>query len=163
MRMTIFRTLVALLGAAIFGWVTFYLWPFFTLFSLTETLWLIGMAVGILALGWMPVIYPLFKIFRMAPVAPWRFAFVFVVVAITYGAAVVLLTVLGLPLQLYLVYVAPQLEAMGERVGEPLVVASALFVSYWWLALPLALSTTSAFLTNYLLPRWPQVVSALRR
>ena len=159
--MTRLHAFVALLVVVIFSWVGFYIWPIFGLFTLGEALLLVVLASGVVLLGWLPVVYPLVKVFRTVPVVPWRFRFVLVVASSTYGIAFLILAVLGLPLEFYLVYLAPQLQALGERIGEPVVSAGEFLLSYWWIGAPVALSIASVALTRYLLPRWPRVVSAL--
>ena len=155
------NALVGLLVIALFGWVVSYVWPFLKLFSLSEAIFVVVMGGGLILLGWLPLVYPLFKSFRAVPRLPWRIRFILVVASITYGSAFLALATIGLPIELYVVYVAPQLQALGERIGEPVVLAAEFLLSYWWVGAPVLLSVASVLLTRYLLPRWPRVVVAL--
>ncbi len=152
---------VVLLVAAIVGSVAVYVWPFLALFSPSEAALVLGLGVGIVLVAWLPLLYPLFMTLRSKPRLPWRIRFVGVVGSLTYGASLLVAAVVGVPLELYLVHVAPQLQAMGESVGEPVVLAGEFILSYGWIAAPIVLSVASVVLTRYLLPRWPAVVAAL--
>jgi hypothetical protein len=156
------RLLVSLLALSALALAAFYVWPFFSVLSAHESASIILLGGGLLALAWLPLLYPIFRVIRAKPELPWKLRFVLVTCSLTLGAAVLLVLVVWTPIEMYLVYIAPQLQAIGERVGGPFVAAADFVIAYWWLGSPLALSAASVLLTNYLLPRWARVVHALR-
>jgi hypothetical protein len=87
----------------------------------------------------------------------WLFALV--VACLSYGC-LTLLIVLTLPVEIYLVQVAPQLQVMDE--ATPLVGVAGWMYQYAWLFALSILTLTVVALTWYLLPRWARVVDALR-
>jgi hypothetical protein len=156
------RSLPMLLAVSVIALVGYYVWPFFSVLTAWESTGILAAASGILVLSWLPVVYPAVRVLRAQPALPWRCRFVLVTCSLTFGAALLAAFVLGPPIEMYLVYVAPQLQAIGEPTGAPLIAAADFILAYWWLGMPFVLAAGSVLVTNYLLPRWERVVHALR-
>lgn len=91
-----------------------------------------------------------------------KLLFVASVMALTYGFAVALLAVFGVPIGHFIVYVAPAMRQLGYLENSWLVQAAELAVRYGSLALPPLLAIVAILVTRYLAPRWNGIVSALK-
>jgi hypothetical protein len=126
---------------------------------------LIGL-VALAAIAWFlitlaPVAWPAFRAFRKKTALPRPWLFAATVSALTYGSLFLGLTILLIPAEAYAVFVAPQLEAMGQPYGKPIVIATQFIADYWWLMLPPAQLAITLLLTRKLARRWPGICSAL--
>ena len=108
-----------------------------------------------------PVIWPAFRAFRKKTALPRPWLFVSTVAALTYGALFLALFVLLIPAEAYAVFIAPQLEEMGQPNGKSLVLATQFVAEYWWLILPPAQLTVTVLLTRRLASKWAGICSAL--
>ena len=128
--------------------------------SVDESLIFIFVAfLGFAAL--MPVLYPAFLAARTKPVIPRRILFVVAATCMSYGLLALFVLLVSWPLQLYSLFVAPQLQDAGRFYGAWLVAGGHFFTSSSWFALPVALVVASVLVSRYLARRWPRVVCAL--
>ncbi|HEY5851577.1 MAG TPA: hypothetical protein VIT62_12535 [Lysobacter sp.] len=126
---------------------------------------LIGLLV-LAAIAWFlitlaPVIWPAFRAFRQKAALPRPWLFTATVSALTYGTLFLGLSVLLIPAEVYAVFIAPQLEAMGQPYGRALVNTTRFVADYWWLMLPPAQLVITVVLTKMLARNWPGICSAL--
>lgn len=95
------------------------------------------------------------------PALPRRWLFAVVLLIGSYG----LLTAIGflaiIPVQAYLVFISPQLDAADLVQGGPLTNAADFLATYWWLLYGPALLMSSIGLCRYLLPKWRAIIAAL--
>ena len=92
-----------------------------------------------------------------------KLLFVASVMALTYGFAVALLAVFGVPIGHFMAYVVPTLRQWGYLDDSSMLVRAAeLAASYGSLALPPVLATVALLVTRYLAPRWNGIVRALK-
>ncbi len=124
---------------------------------------LIAIAIVWWVLSLMPILYSILVAVRTKPALPRRFLFVSAVVLLSYGLLIFFLFVVSLPLSAYSIFIAPQLEAVGElsRAGRWLA-ASSRFISQWgWFVIPLVLSISAVILSRYLVVRWHLLAACL--
>jgi hypothetical protein len=108
-----------------------------------------------------PAIWPAFRAFRKKTALPRPWLFVSTVAALTYGALFLAIFVLLIPAEAYAVFIAPQLEAMGQPYGKSLVRVTRFIAAYWWLMLPPAQLAVTVLLTRRLANNWAGICSAL--
>ena len=125
------------------------------------------MALTVLAaLAWFlltlaPVIWPAYRAFRNKTALPRPWLFTAVVAALTYGVLYLGLFLLLVPAEAYAVFIAPQLEAMGQPYGSSLVRGTQFVADYWWLMLPPVQLAVTVVLTRRLASKWAGICSAL--
>ena len=120
--------------------------------------------MGLVTVGWflftlMPLIWPAYRARKAALPRPWLFAVV--VAALIYGALNFILLVVAVPAVAYSVFIAPQLEAMGQPYGRLLVTSARLMEQYWWLVVPVIQFIATVVLTRKLARKWSGICSAL--
>lgn len=108
-----------------------------------------------------PVLWPALRAFRRCQRLPRPWLFTAVVAALTYGTVYIVVAILAIPVQVYVVFFAPQFEEMGVAHGAWLVSLSRFIGEWWWVALPPAVLAMTFLLTRRLARRWPQVCAAL--
>ena len=69
---------------------------------------------------------------------------------------------IAIPVQAYVIWIAPQLQEMGQPHGEWLVAVSRFIGRWWWPALPVALAIATVVLTRRLAARWTALCAALK-
>lgn len=109
-----------------------------------------------------PVVYATVVALRKRETMQRKLLFVCSVMALTYGFAVALLTVFGVPIGHFMVYVAPTMRQWGYLEDPWFVRAAAIAIDYGSLTLPPLLAIVAMLVTRYLAPRWNGIVSALR-
>jgi len=124
-------------------------------------LFIVLVSVSFLLCTLSPLLYSSFVATRQRPVLPRRILFVTVVTAFSYGLFSFLSFVVGLPVQAYVVFIAPQLEFSGHYFGEPLVSAARFVLRFWWLWVGPVLLALSVVVTRYLAKRWSRIVAQL--
>jgi ABC-type multidrug transport system permease subunit len=127
---------------------------------LAEAIVAAALAYWVIAL--VPVIFATFVAVRWRGDMQRKLLFVASVMALTYGFAVALLAVFGVPIGHFMVFVAPTLRQSGYLENSLFVQAAELAVRYGSLALPPLLATVALLVTRYLAPRWNGIVSALK-
>jgi hypothetical protein len=160
--MSRFRVLLIVLFIAVFLTTAYHLWPFAKLMGFRASTLLAAFALAYFVAALFPIWFPAWRAFRRCARIPRAWLFVATVAGLSYGSFSAVLFCVSIPLEFYLIFVAPQLQEMGKPFGQPLDVALSFIASYGWIALPLILVALSVWLTRYLLPRWPAVVVALR-
>ena len=92
---------------------------------------------------------------------PKRLAFVATVTILAYGLLLFVLALLGIPLNVFLVYVVPTLRHMGYFENS-LFLAVVNFVSTWsFLIFPLVFLVVTICILRYLTKRWSNIATAL--
>lgn len=109
-----------------------------------------------------PVIFAMVVVIRRRRDMQCRLLFVVSVMALTYGFAVALLAVFGVPIGHFMVYVAPTMKQWGYLDDSWLVRTAELAADYGSLTLPPLLAIVAMLVTRYLAPRWNGIVNALR-
>ena len=113
------------------------------------------------SLTYFPALWPLVRARFLHPRLPRPWLFAFVVAGLVYGWFVMLLATLALPGQVFLVYIAPQLQEAGKPYGRWFVPALAFFVEYWWLLMPPLLLILTWLVTRMLARRWAAICSRM--
>ena len=122
--------------------------------ELAATMLLIAVAYTLLAFA--PVWWPAIVVHRSKPPMPRRLLFVLVVAALVYGAFSFLAFAIILPVELYGIFVAPQLEQSGVAAGTNVLRVSGFLVRYWWLLVPPAQLLLTWYVTKRVGERWAQ-------
>lgn len=108
-----------------------------------------------------PILWPFLRAFRRRKRLPRPWLFTAVVSALTYGTISILVTILAIPVEVYVAFFAPQFEEMGVAHGAWLVSTSRFIGEWWWVVLPPAMLAMTFLLTRRLAGRWPQLCAAL--
>ena len=106
-----------------------------------------------------PLIWPVYRAKKTTLPRPWLFAVV--VAALVYGALNFVLLVAVVPIEAYTIFIAPQLEEMGQPYGRLLVKGARFVESYWWLLVPPIQLIATVVLTRKLARKWADICSAL--
>jgi hypothetical protein len=132
--------------------------------TFSPEVWVLILLVGVsyVLCIFSPVFYSAFVAYRRKPVMPRRLLFIATATALCYGALSFLGFALELPVEAYLVYIAPQLEAAGHYSGKPFTAIGEFVAMYWWLLLGPILLVMSIVVVRYLASRWIRIVEALR-
>ncbi len=113
------------------------------------------------ALSFAPVWWPAIVAWRARPTLPRKALFVGVTAALVYGTLLFLALAVFVPVLLYGVYVAPQLEASRVPGGTSVLRVAGFVNDYWgWLVPPIQLALTW-YLTRTLSGRWVHICAAL--
>jgi len=67
----------------------------------------------------------------------------------------------AIPIQAYVVFIAPELQQAGRPYGSWLVAVSHFVGQWWWSLLPLAVLVATVWLTRKLAGKWSGICSAL--
>jgi hypothetical protein len=138
------------------------LWPFATVMGPKASVLLAAAVLAYFFVALFPIAYPAIRAARGGTRLPQAKWFVFTVACLSYGAFTALFFCVSLPIEFYMIFVAPQLQEMGQPYGSLLVKASRFMASYGWLVLPFVLAAFAFKITQFLYPRWPAVALALR-
>jgi hypothetical protein len=120
--------------------------------------------MALVAVGWFlmtlaPAIWPAYRARSAGLDRPWLFTAV--VAGLIYGLLNAVLLVVAVPAITYSIFIAPQLDAMGQPYGR-LFVAGARFVEqYAWVVVPIIQLVATVVLTRKLGRKWPAICSAL--
>jgi hypothetical protein len=125
----------------------------------TVLLALVAFAYLLVALA--PILWPAFRAFRRSRRLERPWLFTLTVAALTYGFVYLIAATVAIPIQAYVVFVAPQLQEMGQPYGSWLVAASSFVGQWWWPLLPLAVLASTIWLTRKLAAKWSGICSAL--
>ena len=123
---------------------------------------IVASAFGYFVLALVPVIFASVVAIRRRNEMPRKLLFVSSVMALTYGFAVALLAVFGVPFAHFMVFIVPTMRQWGYLENSWIVQAAALADSYGSLTLPPVLAIIAMLLTRYLSPRWNGIVTALK-
>ncbi|MBW8311653.1 MAG: hypothetical protein K0M64_06405 [Rhizobium sp.] len=118
-------------------------------------------AIVYLLLALTPLIWPAARAFRRGRRLERPWLFIGVVGALVYGSVYLVVAVIAIPVQVYVVFLAPQLEESGHPYGSWLVTTARFVGEWWWPALPIALAFATVRLTGRLAARWPGICAAL--
>lgn len=127
--------------------------------KLTAILALVTFAYLLVALA--PLLWPAFRAFRRSRRLERPWLFTFTVAALTYGFVYLIVAIVAIPVQAYVVFVAPQLQEAGHSYGSWLVAAASFVDQWWWPLLPLAVLAATIWLTRKLAAKWSGICSAL--
>ncbi|WP_162823669.1 hypothetical protein [Lysobacter sp. TY2-98] len=118
-------------------------------------------AFAYLLLALAPLLWPARRAFsrRNRLERPWLFTAT--VAALVYGSVYLVVAVVAIPVQAYVVFVAPQLQEMGQPHGSWLVATSRFVSQWWWPVLPVALLVSTVGLTRKLAARWAGICAVL--
>ena len=83
-----------------------------------------------------PVWWPAVVVWKARPRVPRRWLFVAAVAALVYGVSSFLAFAVILPIQVYGIFVAPQLQEAGFAYGAPVLRVSSFLADYWWALIP---------------------------
>lgn len=119
---------------------------------------LLAVAYGLLSFS--PLWWPAIVAWRSRPLLPRRGLFVGVVAALVYGVFSFLAFAILLPVEVYGIFVAPQLELSGVAVGAPLLRVTGFVTDYWWLLIPPTQLVLTWYVTRKLKARWAHICSA---
>jgi len=119
----------------------------------------VAMAYALLSLA--PLLWPAWRAFRAPQRLPRRWLFVGVVCALVYGALTFFVAAVALPVDVYLVFIAPQLQEAKLPYGAMFVRVSDVVVNYWWVAAPAFQLLATWYLTRWLAARWERLCAAL--
>ena len=105
-------------------------------------------AVAYLLLSLAPIIWPATRAFRRKRRLPRPWLFTAVVAALTYGFVYLVVAVVAIPVEAYVVFLAPQLQEMGQPYGKWLVSSARFIGGWWWVVLPPAVLAATIVLTQ---------------
>ena len=108
-----------------------------------------------------PVLLPAFRAFSRGNRLPRPWLFILVVAAQTYGLIFLLFWVVSLPVELYSIYIWPQVRELGHAYGSWAVIAQEFVAKWFWLTIPVVLVLMAAIITRTLGTRWTRIASAL--
>ena len=108
-----------------------------------------------------PLLWPAFRAFRRPCRLERPWLFTLTVAALTYGFVYLIAATVAIPVQAYVVFIAPQLQEAGKPYGSWLVSASSFIGQWWWPLLPLAVLAATIWLTRKLAAKWSGICSAL--
>ena len=117
-------------------------------------------AAAYILLSLVPILWPAFLARRAGPQMPRRALFVSVVAALVYGAFSFLAFAVILPVEVYRIFVAPQLAEAGVAHGAPALSVTGFIREYWWLLIPAAQLVLTWHITKHLMERWPHICAA---
>ena len=129
----------------------------------TELIALLALiAVVYLLLALAPLLWPALRAFRRGRRLERPWLFIWTVAALVYGSVYLVAATIAIPVQAYVIFIAPQLQELGQPHGEWLVAVSRFIGRWWWPALPVALAIATVVLTRRLATRWPALCAALK-
>lgn len=120
---------------------------------------LITVAYFLLTLA--PIIWPAFRAFRRKHRLQRPWLFTAVVAALTYGSVYLVVAIVAIPVEAYVLFLAPQLQEMGQPYGKWIVTSSRVIDEWWWTVLPPAVLASTVVLTRKLASKWPGICTAL--
>jgi hypothetical protein len=123
---------------------------------------IVAAAFAYFVVALIPVLYATVVAIRKRDTMQRKLLFVGSVMALTYGIAVALLAVFGVPIGHFMVYVAPTMRQWGYLDDSWLVQAAEFAAEFGPLTLPPVLAIVAILVTRYLAPRWNGIVGALR-
>mgnify|MGYP003577306262 CR=1 FL=1 len=132
-----------------------------------DTFWwkmtiLLGLAaIAYLLVALAPLILPAIRAFRRTRRLERPSLFTGTVAALTYGGAYWVAAVMAIPVQAYVVFVAPVLHEAGKDHGAWLSSGASFIGTWWWPVLPLAVLVAALLLTRKLAAKWAGICSAL--
>jgi hypothetical protein len=118
-------------------------------------------AILYLLLALAPLLWPALRAFRRGRRLERPWLFVWTVAALVYGSVYLVAAAIVIPVQAWVIWIAPQLQELGQPHGEWLVAVTRFVGQWWWPALPIALVVATVMLTRRLAARWPGVCAAL--
>lgn len=121
---------------------------------------LAGVALAYALLSFAPVWWPAIVARRARPTLPRRWLFVGVVAALVYGVFSFLAFAFLLPIEVYGIYIAPQLEEAGIANGSSLLQISGFFAEYWWVLVPPTQLVLTWYVTKSVKARWAHICAA---
>ena len=121
---------------------------------------LAAVALAYALLSFAPVWWPAIVAHRSRPTLPRRLLFVGVVAALVYGVFSFLLFAVLLPIEVYGIYIAPQLEEAGFANGSALLQISGFFAEYWWILVPPTQLVLTWYVTKAVKARWAHICAA---
>lgn len=127
--------------------------------EMTILLGLVAFAYLLVALA--PVLLPALRAFRRSERLQRPWLFTGTVAALTYGAVYLVAAVVAIPVQAYVVFIAPVLYEADKSHGAWLSGAADFIGTWWWPVLPLAMLLAANFLTRKLAARWAGICAAL--
>ena len=125
----------------------------------TALLALAALAYLLVALA--PLLWPAFRAFRRSRRLERPWLFTLTVAALTYGFVYLIVATVAIPVQAYVVFIAPQLQEAGQTYGSWLASVSSFIGQWWWTVLPLAVLAATIWLTRKLADKWSGICSAL--
>ena len=122
---------------------------------------MIAVVIAYYLLALSPVLWPAFRAFRRGNRLPRPLLFILAVATQTYGVLFLLFWVVSLPIEMYSIYIWPQVREMRHSYGSWAVISQE-FVSKWlWLTIPVVLVLLAGIVTRTLGARWARIASAL--
>lgn len=128
--------------------------------------WKMTILLGLAAIAYLlvalaPLIWPAIRAFRRSKRLERPWLFTGTIAALTCGAVYLVTGVVVIPVQAYLVFVAPSLHEAGKPYGAWLTAAADFVGTWWWPLLPLAVLVATVLLTRKLAARWAGICAAL--
>lgn len=108
-----------------------------------------------------PLLWPAIRAFRRSSRLERPWLFTATVAALTYGMVYLLVAIIAIPVQAYVVFIAPQLQQMGQPHGQWLVSTAHFVGEWWWPVLPIGVLVATVLLTKKLAARWSGICAAL--
>ena len=108
-----------------------------------------------------PLLWPALRAFRRSRRLERPWLFTLTVAALTYGFVYLAAATIAIPIQAYVVFIAPELQQAGQPHGSWLVATSRFVGRWWWPLLPLAVLAATVWLTRKLAAKWSGICSAL--
>ena len=130
-------------------------------FPLEAIVAIVAVSIAYFILSWAPLLWPLIATHRNRKEFPHRWLFIATIASLAYGIVVALLCIVSIPLSVYQVFIAPQLQEVGFHLSDPLLKANELFLTWWWILLPPTVLYCTLYSTRKLKPAWPDVCQAL--
>lgn len=128
--------------------------------------WEMNLLLGLVAIAYLlialaPILIPAFRAFRRSTRLDRPWLFTVIVAALTYGTVYLVAAVIAIPVQAYVVFVAPVLHEAGKPHGAWLSSAAHFVGTWWWPILPIAVLVATIILTRKLATRWAGICAAL--
>jgi hypothetical protein len=117
-------------------------------------------ALAYVLLSFAPVLWPAMVVRRVRPALPRRLLFVVVVAALVYGVFSFIAFAILLPIEVYGIYIAPQLEEAGIANGSALLQISGFLADNWWILVPPTQLILTWYVTKIVKARWAYICAA---
>jgi hypothetical protein len=108
-----------------------------------------------------PLLWPALRAFRRSRRLERPWLFTGTVAALTYGTVYLVAAIVAIPIEAYIVFIAPVLNQAGKPYGALLVTAAEFVGTWWWPVLPFAVLVATILLTRKLAAKWAGICAAL--
>lgn len=110
-----------------------------------------------------PIIWPALRAFRSKNRLPRPWLFTGVVAGLSYGIFNLLIALLLLPIEAYLVFIAPQIRNSGHHELVWVDTTGQFITDWWWILLGPLLAFFAVLVTKFLSVKWSNICLAINK